>query len=63
MAEIVNLKRARKNKARKHAQAAAAQQRAAHGQPKVKRKLETARRAHDQARLDGHRLDDPDGDA
>lgn len=63
MAEIVNLRRARKRKSRDQAAGHADAQRTRHGRPKAERKLESARRGQADARLEGHRLDQPDGDA
>ncbi len=57
MAEIVNLRRARKAKARSEAEAQAAQNRIAFGRTKAERKLTEAEKALQAARLDGHRLD------
>ena len=50
--------RARKHKARAERDAAAAANRAAHGVSKPQRKLERARRAKDDKRIDAHKLDD-----
>ena len=60
MAEIVNLRMARKAKARAEARNQAAANRAKHGQPKVdrtRRKLDAAREAQ---RLDGARRERDD---
>lgn len=58
MSEIVNLKRARKNKARAAAEAEAAQNRVAHGRSKVEKELAKAERQNNQRKLDGHKRDD-----
>ncbi len=50
MTEIVNLRRARKRKAR------AAENRAAFGRPKAERRLEAARETLTERRLDAHRI-------
>jgi hypothetical protein len=57
MAEIVNLRRARKAKARSEAEAQAAQNRVEFGRTKAERKLTEAEKALQAARLEGHRLD------
>lgn len=57
MAEIVNLKRARKAKARKAAEDKAANNRVAHGTPKRLRKLAEAKSEQDVRKVDAHRLD------
>ncbi|HEV7338585.1 MAG TPA: DUF4169 family protein [Bosea sp. (in: a-proteobacteria)] len=57
MAEIVNLRRARKAKARSEAEAQAAQNRIEFGRTKAERKLTEAEKALQAARLEGHRLD------
>lgn len=57
MAEIVNLRRARKNKARAEKEKTARNNRVLHGMPKALRKLEQARREQAQSRGEGHRLD------
>lgn len=56
--EIVNLRLARKRKARAQAEADAAVNRAAHGRAKAEKKATAAREALEARRLDGHRLDD-----
>jgi len=53
MAEIINLRRARKTKAREEAAAAAAQNRASHGRSKAKRAQANALSTLDARRLDG----------
>ncbi|HVV27595.1 MAG TPA: DUF4169 family protein [Rhizomicrobium sp.] len=57
MAEIVNLRRARKARARTEKQAAAEANRLLHGTPKAVRKLEEARREQRERRLGGHALE------
>ena len=63
MAEIVNLRRARKARDRASAEAKAEQNRMAFGRTKAERKLTEAEKTLAERRLEGHRLtDDPDGD-
>lgn len=63
MAEIVNLNRARKAKARTEKEKTAQANRVAHGTPKALRKLSDARKDQADQRLSGHRLEkDQDGD-
>jgi hypothetical protein len=57
MAEIVNLRRARKAKARKEKAAEADRNRVAHGTPKQVRDVTEARSEKAGAQLEGHRLD------
>ncbi|MFC5392939.1 DUF4169 family protein [Bosea vestrisii] len=62
MAEIVNLRRARKARDRASAEAQAEQNRIAFGRTKAERKLTEAEKRLAERRLEGHRLsDDPDG--
>jgi hypothetical protein len=62
MAEIVNLRRARKARDRASAEAQAEQNRIAFGRTKAERKLTEAEKALAERCLEGHRLsDDPDG--
>ena len=56
MSGVINLRRARKAKARDEHAAAAAENRAAHGQSKAVRSLTEARSALERARLDAHLL-------
>ncbi|ANP47241.1 DUF4169 family protein [Candidatus Viadribacter manganicus] len=58
MAEIVNLRRARKQKARTEAETEAAANRLAHGQSKASRKLTKAQQEAAKRNLDGHRRSD-----
>ncbi len=61
MAELVNLRTARKRaEQRQHDQGAEAN-RLAHGQPKPLRKRQAARRAKAVRDLDGHRIEERDG--
>lgn len=55
MAEIFNLKRARKAKTRADAEAKAQQNRVAHGRSKAERRAADAEAARDVARHEGHR--------
>jgi len=58
MAEIVNLRRARKAKARKEKAGEAEQNRVVHGTPKRLRDVTKARSDKAGAALEGHRLGD-----
>lgn len=60
MAEIVNLRRARKQKARDEATRTAEQNRISFGLSKAERTLAKAERDNAASRLDGHRLRDGD---
>lgn len=62
MAEIVNLRIARKQKARDEKAKASAENRALFGRTKAERELEQARAAKARDHLDAHRRE-PDGDA
>jgi hypothetical protein len=57
MAEIVNLRQARKRKARTDKEALAASNRIAFGRSKAERRLGDARQDLADRRLDGHRRD------
>jgi hypothetical protein len=57
MADLINLRNARKNKARAEKEKTAAANRVLHGTPKTARKLEEARRQSAENRLAQHRLD------
>jgi len=56
MAEIVNLRRVRKQRARENAEAQAQQNRIAFGRTRVERQLTEAERNKAARDLDGHRL-------
>ena len=56
MGDIVNLRRARKAKAREDAETGAAENRVRHGAPKAQRNLTKARTGQDSRTLDAHRL-------
>ena len=58
--EIVNLRKARKARARTDKDAQAAENRARFGRPKAERTLLDATETLAARRLDHHRLDDPD---
>ena len=60
MAEIVNLRRARKAKARAADDAEAAENRARFGRPKAERQRRDAEAAMAAQRLDAHRRQPPD---
>jgi len=57
MAEIVNLRRARKAKEKAEKEKTAEANRIAHGTPKTLRKLSDARKDKAEQRLSGHRLE------
>ena len=62
MADVINLRQARKKKARNAANAIAASNRLRHGQTKVERAIEESRRERAVRDLDAHKrecLDDP----
>ena len=59
MADVVNLRRARKRKARQIAAAEAEDRRAAFGISQVTRKAARDERELAERRLEGHRLDEP----
>ncbi len=60
MAEIVNLRRHRKRKARQAKADKAEQNRLSHGRGKAEKQATRANRALDDKRLAGHRLTDAD---
>ena len=60
MAEIVNLRQVRKQKARAQAEKTAAQNRIAFGRTKAERKLTEAERDKAARHIDGHKLDRDD---
>ncbi len=57
MAEIVNLNRARKTKARAEKDKTAQANRVTHGTPKALKKLEEARKDKAEQRLSGHEME------
>jgi hypothetical protein len=57
MADIINLRRARKDKTRADKQLVAAENRLKFGQPKSGRKLQTALRQQSEKNLDAHKRD------
>ena len=61
MAELVNLRTARKRAKRRADEQRAADSRLAHGQPKSQRKLQAAQREKAKQTLDRHRIDKGDG--
>ena len=61
MADLINLRTARKRANRRQGDQRAAAQRLAHGQPKPQRKLEAARRAKAVRDLDRHGIEEGDG--
>lgn len=63
MAEIVNLRRARKARDRASAEAQAAQNRIEFGRTKAERKLTNAEKTLAERRLEGHRLTDDKDEA
>ena len=62
MSEIVNLRQARKQKARERQQAAAARNRVVFGRSKAEKRLIESERALAEANLDARRLTRPDAD-
>lgn len=60
MTEVVNLKRARKAKARKAEEAAAAQNRMSFGRIKSEKTLAKAQKEDAERKLDGHKRNDDD---
>ena len=62
MREIVNLRRARKQKARERQQAVAAENRVVFGRSKAEKRLVESERALAEASLDARRLTRPDAD-
>jgi len=63
MGEIVNLRRARKRRARQDAAREAESNRARHGRPAALRRQDDAVRSLEDRRLSGHRLEGDEGDA
>jgi hypothetical protein len=62
MSEIVNLRQARKQKARERQQAVAAENRVVFGRSKADKRLVESERALAEANLNARRLDPPDAD-
>jgi hypothetical protein len=62
LAEIVNLRRARKSRERDRQKDEAAQNRAVSGRSKAEKRLVEIERTLAEANLDAHRLTKPDGD-
>lgn len=62
MAEIINLRRARKQRARQDAENAAQQNRISFGRSKAERSLTDAERDKAARALEGHRLPGEDGE-
>jgi hypothetical protein len=62
MAELINLRNARKQKAKAEKEKIAAANRVLHGTPKALRKLTAAKKNQADQRLSGHELEKPDGD-
>ena len=60
MAEIINLRRARKTKEKAEKEQTAEANRILHGTPKAVRKLSEARKDKAEQRLAGHRLENKD---
>ena len=60
MAEIVNLRQARKRRARAEKERAADANRRLHGLSRSQKDLAAQHREHEGRKLDGHRLDDSD---
>ena len=57
MADVVNLRTARKRAQKQQAEKNAAANRLAHGKPKYDRKLDEGRRAKAERDLNGHRIE------
>jgi hypothetical protein len=62
MADLINLRNARKNRARAEKEKTAEANRVLHGTPKAVRKLQEARREAAESRLEQHRLDGENAD-
>lgn len=62
MAEIVNLTKARKQRAKAEKEKTAQANRVLHGTPKALRKLDDARKDQADQRLSGHKLENPEDD-
>jgi hypothetical protein len=61
-AEIINLRRARKAKARAEAQTSAAENRTKHGVSKAEREKVGRTKSQERSRLDAHRIGDGEGE-
>ena len=62
-AEIINLRRVRKAKARAEAQTSAAQNRAKHGVSKAERETTKRKKSQERSRLEAHHIGDSEGEA
>lgn len=62
MADLINLRTARKQARRRHAEQKAASNRLAYGRPKAERALEQARSDKAERQLDGHRIEPGDAE-
>ena len=62
MGEVINLRQVRKARARAEADAQADANRVAFGQPKKAKTLQQKRKALEETRHEGHRLEAQDGD-
>jgi hypothetical protein len=62
MAEIINLRQVRKARARSEAEAKAEENRIAFGRPKKAKTLQQKRKAMEETRHEGHRLERPEPD-
>jgi hypothetical protein len=62
MADLINLRTARKQAQRRRAEQKAASNRLAHGRPKTERFLERSRSEKAKRDLDGHRVDAGDAE-
>ena len=60
MADIINLNKARKQKARKEAEARAAENRVRFGRPKAQKQLDEAKAESDRQKLDQLKRETPD---
>jgi Domain of unknown function (DUF4169) len=61
MADLINLRKARKQAQRRRSEQKAASNRLAYGRPKTERRLERFRGEKAERHLDGHRIDDGEG--
>jgi hypothetical protein len=61
-AEIINLRRARKAKARAEGQTSAAENRAKHGVSKAEREKVERTKSQERSRLEAHRIGDSEGE-